>query len=97
LRNAVLQLNPFTVVRNNHRPTNPKSDADMRKQRDAIKKDLLQRKIDLRWDKDTHDRSRYAHSCVEARVTENASYDSCHFFAVGYALMYNLVVKLVAK
>ena len=53
-------MKQISVVRNNHRPanSNARSDADTRKQRDAIKKDLLQRKIDLRWDKDTHDRSR---------------------------------------
>jgi hypothetical protein len=50
----------FSVVKNNHRPVgvNSKSDVEIRKQRDAIKKDL-QKKMDLRWDKDTRsDRSR---------------------------------------
>ena len=60
--NKVKTFQFFPVVRNNHRPVNnpnPKMESEVRKQRDAIKKELLQRKIDLRWDKDTHDRSRW--------------------------------------
>jgi len=47
----------ISEVRLNHL-RNLKADQDLKKEREAIKKDL-QKKLDIRWDKDLHDRSRY--------------------------------------